>query len=81
MSDLDKKRLDNDFKRFSRINFERPKKCRNIGQLRFYVRELSITIQDFKARFNYVPDSAYQLLTQYNYLQNRMVFENFKNTY
>ena len=38
-------------------------------------------ISDLKNRFNYVPDSAYKLLHQYNAKQNTMVFVNFQHDY
>ncbi|MEO1054439.1 MAG: hypothetical protein AAFX87_27625 [Bacteroidota bacterium] len=81
MSEFEKKRIDKEFSKFTKRNFEAPKKCRNIDQIRFYVRELSIQIDEFKSKFNYVPNNAYTLLSQYNALQNQMVFADFKNRY
>lgn len=73
--------LDMNFKRFTEKNFEKPSRCNNLEQARFYVRELSGMIRDFRTKFDYVPQSAYQLLAQYNQIQNRMLFNDFKNTY
>ncbi|ELR73861.1 hypothetical protein C900_00025 [Fulvivirga imtechensis AK7] len=81
MSEFEKKRLDEEFSSFARKNFEKPTRCKNLEQIRFYVNELSMKVDEFKRRFNYVPDSAYILLSQYNSLQNRMVYTNFKNSY
>ncbi|MDH5400262.1 MAG: hypothetical protein OEX02_20975 [Cyclobacteriaceae bacterium] len=81
MSGYEKKQVEKEFKSFTSRNFEKPAKCKNIDQVRFYVNELSVKITEFKSRFNYVPDHAYALLTQYNNLQNRMIFTDFKNTY
>ncbi|MEQ8242671.1 hypothetical protein [Fulvivirga sp.] len=81
MSEFEKKRIDREFQIFTSRNFESPKRCKNLDQIRFYVQELSTLVEDFKRRFNYVPDSAYNLLTQYNTLQNQLVFANFKNSY
>jgi SMC interacting uncharacterized protein involved in chromosome segregation len=81
MSEFEKKRIDREFQIFTSRNFESPKRCKNLDQIRFYVQELSSLVEDFKRRFNYVPDSAYNLLTQYNTLQNQLVFANFKNSY
>lgn len=81
MSEFEKKRIDREFQIFTSRNFESPKRCKNLDQIRFYVQELSTLVEDFKRRFNYVPDAAYNLLTQYNTIQNRLVFANFKNSY
>lgn len=81
MSDLEKRRIDREFEIFSMRNFEKPKKCKNLDQVRFYLQEVSAKVQEFKSQFNYVPDSAYQLLAQYNALLNSMVLTEFKNTY
>ncbi len=81
MSEFEKKRLDQEFQKFTKRNFESPKRCKNLDQIRFYVQELSSKMEEFKNRFNYVPSTAYSLLTQYNTIQNKIVFTNFKNSY
>ena len=81
MNRIEKKRIDREFAEFMKRNFEKPKKCKNLEQIRFYVRELSQKVEELKRRFNYVPDAAYLLLTQYNHLQNRWVYTEFKNRY
>ena len=81
MNTLEKKRIDREFTEFIRRNFEKPKKCRNLEQIRFYVNELSQKVEELKRRFNYVPNAAYLLLSQYNHLQNRLVYTEFKNRY
>lgn len=81
MKTYDKKRLDRQFEMFTKKNFEKPSRCKNLDEIRFYVQELSFEIEQLKKEFNYVPNSAYELLSQYNRLQNKMVFAHFKNTY
>ncbi|HNP17109.1 MAG TPA: hypothetical protein PKL31_01640 [Fulvivirga sp.] len=81
MSEFEKKRLDQEFQKFTKRNFESPKRCKNLDQIRFYVQELSSKMEEFKNRFNYVPSTAYSLLSQYNTIQNKIVFTNFKNSY
>lgn len=81
MSDFEKKRIDKEFEKFTKRHFEKPRRCSNLAQIRFYVQELSIMMTDLKIRFNYVPKEAYTLLAQYNAIQNRLIFANFKNTY
>lgn len=81
MSEFEKRKLDEQFSTFAKRNFEKPRRCKNLDQIRFYVHELSVQMEEFKRRFNYVPNAAYTLLAQYNTIQNRMVYADFKNNY
>jgi len=81
MSDYEKQLLENNFKKFTRKHFERPSRCKNIGQIQYYVQELSLKIEEFKSRFNYVPNIAYVLLSEYNASQNKLIFKGFQKIY
>ncbi len=81
MTEYEKKKLEFEFNSFAKRNFEKPGNCRNIDQIRFYVQELSQRIEEMKTTSGYVPDAAYRLLAQYNKVQNKLVYEYFKNTY
>lgn len=81
MSDLEKRRIDREFELFAMRNFEKPRKCKNLDQVRFYLNEVASKVQELEVQFNYVPESAYQLLAQYNTLHNTLVFKEFKNSY
>ena len=81
MSNYEKKQAVKDFKRFTSKHFERPSRCKNLGQIQFYIKELTIKIGEFKAKLNYVPNDAYSLLSEYNASQNRLIFSNFQQTY
>lgn len=81
MSSLEKKRIDRAFQLFAVRNFEKPKRCKNVEQVRFYLKELTETVKKYEDEFSYVPGEAYKLLSEYNSLHNSMVFEHFKNTY
>ena len=81
MSDFEKKKLEMDLKDFAKRNFESPSDCRNISQIRFYIRELCIKIEEYEHRFNFVPCWAYALLAQYNMAQNKMIHVEFRNAY
>jgi hypothetical protein len=81
MSDFEKKKLEIDLRNFTTRNFERPSDCRNIDQIRFYIRELCLKIQEYEMRFNFVPSWAYAMLAQYNMAQNRMIGVEFKKAY
>jgi hypothetical protein len=81
MRDYEKKRLETELKNFTSRNFERPGDCRNLDQIRYYVKELCNKIEEYEMRFNYVPNWAYSLLAQYNLVQNRMLHVEFVTTY
>lgn len=81
MSEYERKKVEMELKMFTSINFVKPSDCRNLDQIRFYVRELCFKIEELEKRFNYVPTWAYSLLAQYNATQNRMLYTEFRNTY
>jgi hypothetical protein len=81
MSDFEKRKLEIELKNFTTRNFERPSDCRNLDQIRFYVKELCDKIDEYERRFNYVPSWAYYLLAQYNMVQNSMLHADFRNAY
>jgi SMC interacting uncharacterized protein involved in chromosome segregation len=81
MTRFQQKRLDVEFSRFTKMNFDKPQKCRNIDQIRYYMNELSAKIQELKRSFNYVPESAHVLMSQYNAAQNRLIHKNFQEAY
>jgi hypothetical protein len=81
MTDYERKKLENDLKAFASRNFIKPSECRNLEQIRFYVRELCLKIEEFENRFNYVPGYAYTLLAQYNLRQNGIINTEFRATY
>ena len=81
MSQFELKKIENDLRKFTDRNFESPSKCRNLDQIRFYVKELCAKIDEYQLRFNYVPQWAYVLLAQYNQEQNKMIYIDFRNTY
>jgi hypothetical protein len=81
MSEFEKKHLETELKNFTNRNFIRPSDCRNLDQIRFYIRELCDKIEDYKQRFNYVPTSAYSLLSQYNSRQNSILYKDFITNY
>lgn len=81
ITDGEKLKVEMEFKNFTSRNFERPADCRNIDQIRFYVRELCLRIEEYENRFNYVPQWAYSLLAQYNLVQNRIIEVEFNKAY
>ena len=81
MSEFEKITLELELKNFTVRNFERPSNCRDAAQIRFYVRELCLKIEDYERRFNYVPQWAYALLHQYTTVQNSMLHIEFVKSY
>lgn len=81
MTDYEKTKLDVAFRSFTIRNFEKPNDCRNLNQLRYYVRELCLKIEEYDTKFHYVPEWAYALLTQYNQKQNSLLLQDFHKTY
>ena len=81
MTDYERKKIELDLKAFTSRNFEKPTDCRNLEQVRFYVKELCLLIEDLETKFDYVPNNAYTLLAQYNMRQNDMINTDFKESY
>jgi len=81
MSDYERKKVEMELKSFTSRNFVRPSECRNLEQIRFYVRELCLKIEELEGKFNYVPNSAYSLLSQYNSRQNAILYVDFSSSY
>ena len=81
MSNFERKKLETDLRNFTERNFESPSNCRNIDQIRFYVRELCVKIEEYESRFNFVPNAAYSLLAQYNLVQNQLIGVEFRKAY
>ena len=74
------KRVQKEFKRFVRKSFIKPRNCRNIDQTRFYIFELHKKMKELKLVYGYVPDEAHLLSTEYQNVQDRMLFQNFQTT-
>ena len=81
MALFDRKKVDTELQKFALRNFEKPADCKDLEQIRFYVRELCMKIEELERRFEYVPSSAYSLLAQYNSQQNSIISKNVGETY
>jgi len=71
MSEFEKRHLERELKHYTARNFVRPAEC----------RELCLKIEDYKKRFNFVPNTAYSLLSQYNSKQNSLLYRDYINHY
>lgn len=81
MTPYEVKKLEMEIKQFTARNFEKPAACKNLEQVRFYVKELCAKIEELEKQFNYVPECAYALLAQYNARQNSLLHSDFKSVY
>jgi hypothetical protein len=81
MTPVDRKKVESELNSFALRNFEKPADCKDLEQIRFYVRELCLKIEELEKRFEYVPSSAYQLLAQYNQKQNTIINKDLSNLY
>jgi hypothetical protein len=81
MTDYEKTKLAVALAEFTTRNFEKPAKCKNLGQIRYYIRELCLKIEEYESKFQYVPEQAYVLLSQYNLVQNSLIYEDFHQNY
>jgi len=81
MGTYEKNKIDVEFKKFTSLNFEKPTKCKSLCQIQYYMKELASKIKELKKRFNYVPDKAFILLTEYNGIVNNLVFKSYEEAY
>lgn len=81
MGIFDRTKVENELTNFTSRNFEKPADCKDLEQIRFYVRELCEKIEELEKRFEYVPSAAYTLLAQYNSKQNSIINGEFNKTY
>ncbi len=81
MSKFEIRQLEKDLRIFTARHFDKSSRCKNLVQIQFYLKELTLKIEEFKIWFNYVPDSAYTLLSDYNAMQNKFIFRKFRRSY
>jgi len=62
MNSFDPHEIELHLRIFTMRNFERPMDCRDLEQVRFYVRELCLKIEELESKFSYVPQWAYTLI-------------------
>ena len=56
MTDYEQQKIEMELRVFTSRNFERPSECRNLEQIRFYVRKLCLKIEELEDQFQYVPN-------------------------
>ena len=75
------KTIEREFKRFAKSMLISPGKCKELDQTRYSIFVLHNKINELNSRFNYVPDHARLLFNEYQSIQDRMIFENYKKDY
>ena len=75
------KTVEKEFKRFAKRNLLKPGKCKGIDETTYCIQQMHLKIQELKHKFNYVPVSAQLMFNEYQNIQDRMVYENFRDTY
>jgi len=66
---------------FTLSEFKKPSDCKDLEQIRFYVRQLCLKIEELEKQFGKVPASAYSLLAQYNSKQNALIYKKGGNSH
>ena len=74
-------KAEREFQRFARKHLMKPKKCKRIEQANHCIHLMYQMIQEFKTKFNYVPASAQLMFNEYQNIQDRMVYEIFRQSY
>ena len=70
-----------EFRKFARQHLLKPGKCKRIDHTIYCIYQMHIIIKEFKVRFNYVPVSAHLMFNKYKEIQDRLVYENFRESY
>jgi hypothetical protein len=70
-----------EFRRYARKNLPHPGKVKNLELTQQLLQELHVLMNDFKRRFNYVPEEACLKFDAYKNIQDSMVYDGFKKSY
>ena len=76
-----KKLVEKEFKSYVRQNLLKPGDCKRIDQTNRCIDQMHRLMSEYKLRFNFVPTSAQVIFSKYQNIQDRMVYENFRDTY
>jgi hypothetical protein len=79
MSNSIKQRINKMFQRFVKKELKHPLKCNDLDRLRFYVQGLAEMLTGLEQEHGHVPNAIYQLLSEYNRVQNVLINEHFEN--
>jgi len=80
-TDSPNRKIDKEFRKIAREKFLPPGSITKLSQTRFYIFELNKLISHFEKKFSYVPSSARLLFNEYNNLQEKMLYDKFKEKY
>lgn len=80
-ADFQNRKIDKEFRKIAKEKFLPPGNITELSQTRFCIFELHKLIAQFEKKFNYVPSSARLLFNEYNDLQEKMLYDKFKEEY
>jgi hypothetical protein len=69
------------FRRFAKQNLLKPSKCKKIDEANYCIQQMHTCVQELKMKFDHVPASAQLMFNAYQNIQDRMVYENFRQSY
>lgn len=75
------KLAEREFRRYARKYLPPPGKVTRLEQTQHLLHELHLLINDFKKRFNYVPEDARLKFNAYKDIQDSMVYDEFRQSY
>ena len=75
------KLAEREFRGYARKNLPHPGKVTNLEQTQHLLHELHVLMNEFKQRFNYVPEDARLKFNAYKNIQDSMVYDEFRQTY
>jgi hypothetical protein len=78
---MSEKIIEKEFRKFAKSSLISPRKCKKLEQTRHNIYELHKKISELNEKFHYVPDDARLLFNEYESIQDRMIFENYRKNY
>ena len=75
------KQAEKEFRRYAKKYLPNPRSIKRIEQTHALLLELHNLMNDFRARFNFIPDEAHLRFDAYKNIQDRMVYDKFKKSY
>ena len=75
------KSAEKEFRKLAKRRLLKPAKCKGIQETNYCIQQMHSIIQELKFKFDYVPHSARLRFNQYQNIQDRMVYENFRQSY
>lgn len=75
------KQAKREFRRYAKKNLPDPRRISRFEETQNLLLELHHLMNDFKIRFNFIPEEAHIRFKKYKDIQDRMVYDQFKKSY